>query len=309
MKKTIVFLKSHFNWIILGITFFFLFHAFKIHWQGVKSVNITARSGILILGGVVVSAIAHFCSAWTWVQLLHLLQQPLSFAQGIRVYLRTNLAKYIPGNIWHFSGRIQALMAVGSSLGMASLSVMLEPILLLVGGLAIALSGSLFLSSIYPYSVWLKGLSLIGIICVFSLLHPLILNPVVRFLSKKKGQSEPSTSVAIKEYPFVPLLGSLGFQILRGMGFVLVLNAFMPIHLAQLPFILSIFSVAWFLGMVIPGAPGGIGVFETTALTLLSANGMNLDEGLCLTSLAVFRLVSLAAEAMGAGLTFTLKNH
>ncbi|WP_354635191.1 hypothetical protein [Planktothricoides raciborskii] len=36
--------------------------------------------------------------------------------------------------------------------------------------------------------------------------------------------------------------------------------------------VLSAFSFAWLLGLVLPGAPGGIGIFEATAIALLQNN-------------------------------------
>jgi uncharacterized membrane protein YbhN (UPF0104 family) len=33
--------------------------------------------------------------------------------------------------------------------------------------------------------------------------------------------------------------------------------------------LLGAFSLAWLLGLVVPGAPGGLGVFEATAIALL----------------------------------------
>ena len=59
------------------------------------------------------------------------------------------------------------------------------------------------------------------------------------------------------------------------------------------------FSIAWLLGLVVPGAPGGIGVFEAVAIALL---GNQLPTGLLISSVALYRLISTLAEALGAGL-------
>jgi len=46
--------------------------------------------------------------------------------------------------------------------------------------------------------------------------------------------------------------------------------ALKPLELSQIPLLLGAFSFAWLLGWAsCPGAPGGIGVFEATALVLL----------------------------------------
>ncbi|MGA1625072.1 MAG: hypothetical protein ACO4AJ_05485 [Prochlorothrix sp.] len=65
------------------------------------------------------------------------------------------------------------------------------------------------------------------------------------------------------------------------------------------------FSGAWVAGVVIPGAPGGLGVFEATALALLqgqSAQGLVLAPAGILVTLGFYRLVSTLAEAVGAAI-------
>ncbi|MBE9139168.1 UPF0104 family protein, partial [Nodosilinea sp. LEGE 07088] len=59
------------------------------------------------------------------------------------------------------------------------------------------------------------------------------------------------------------------------------------------------FSLAWLAGLVIPGAPGGMGVFEAIAVTLLQDT---LSMGVVLSAVALYRLVGTVAEAAGAGL-------
>jgi uncharacterized membrane protein YbhN (UPF0104 family) len=52
------------------------------------------------------------------------------------------------------------------------------------------------------------------------------------------------------------------------------------------------------LGLIIPGAPGGMGVFEATAIALLNPNYFS--SVYFLAGLALFRLVSIIAEALAA---------
>jgi hypothetical protein len=93
------------------------------------------------------------------------------------------------------------------------------------------------------------------------------------------------------------VLGELGFLALRGAGFVLVLQAVAPVSAGELPVVLGAFSWAWLLGLVVPGAPGGIGVFEATVTVLLDGH---FGAGTILIAAAFYRLVSVLAEAAGA---------
>ena len=112
-----------------------------------------------------------------------------------------------------------------------------------------------------------------------------------------------NSSTQLKRYPFLPLFGELAFLGLRSLGFVAVLMALTPLSWSQLPAILSGFSLAWMLGLVIPGAPGGIGVFEATAIALLGQS-TTLSNWIILSAVALYRLVSTLAEAIGAGVAW-----
>jgi glycosyltransferase 2 family protein len=79
----------------------------------------------------------------------------------------------------------------------------------------------------------------------------------------------------------------------------LTLSALNPIAPAQIPLIFSAFSFSWVLGLVVPGAPGGIGVFEATAIALLNSQ---IPTGTILGGVALYRLISILAELIGAGL-------
>jgi hypothetical protein len=76
---------------------------------------------------------------WGWI--LKEFNQPVKAPWAIRVFLKTNIAKYLPGNVWHFYGRVWAARKAGISLEAAILSVVLEPLLMAASALLIALIG------------------------------------------------------------------------------------------------------------------------------------------------------------------------
>ncbi len=113
------------------------------------------------------------------------------------------------------------------------------------------------------------------------------------------GAREPK----IRRYPILPLLGEMGFLLLRGSGFVLAVVAMLPpaepLTIEVLPVLLGGFSMSWLLGLVVPGAPGGVGVFEATAVGLLQTH---FPTGVLLGAIAFYRLISILAEAVTAAL-------
>ena len=276
-------LKPYFRWFILGATLFFLVKTLKDNWQEVTHVSFQSGGWVYLAIAFSLTFLAHFWSAWVWSWILAAFKQPLGGFLAIRVYLITNIAKYLPGNIWHFYGRIQAIVKAGGTAPVASVAVLLEPLLMAAAALLMAISSG-------SGSIWLQ---LLGLILVLTGIHPRILNQVIHHLSRLKGNP---TDVELKSYPWLLLLGEWVFVVLRGMGFIGVMLAFTPVSISQIPYLLSVFSLAWLLGLIVPGAPGGLGIFEATAIAAL--NPTEFPPGLVLATVAVYRLISILAEAV-----------
>jgi hypothetical protein len=289
--------------VVLGGTLFFLAKALKDHWQEVAAIRIDAVGWASLVIALGITLLAHVWSGWVWTWMLHELNQPVTDAQFVQIYLKTNIAKYLPGNVWHYYGRITAAKNAGVPASAATLSVLLEPLLMAAAALVLVLIG------IQPTAsnsrVTLQGLPLIGLALVLIAVHPRFLNAAIYFLGKLKLKTtHPNTvddSFQIVRYPLKPLLGELGFIGLRGTGFLLTLLAFRHLELRQIPLLLGTFSFAWLLGLVVPGAPGGLGVFEATVIALLQHH---FSGGLIISAIALYRIVSILAEATGAGLAW-----
>lgn len=310
LKQAFSRFKPYLRWLILGGTLFFLVSALRQHWAEVVKLRIEPSGWALLTIALGVTLLAHIWSGWVWGWILRELHQPAHGVWAVQTYLKTNIAKYLPGNVWHFYGRVVAAKNAGFAGSAAALSVLLEPLLMAAAALTIAL---LSVRSQY------QGLQLLGLVVVLVGIHPLVLNPLLKIASKLKGkkaiepdQTTPSLTkpteqqnppekqgLQIKRYPFLPLLGELLFVGLRGTGFVLTVMVLNPVNWPQVPPLMGAFGIAWLLGLVIPGAPGGIGVFEVTAVALLDGQ---FPPAPILGSIALYRLISTLAEAIGAGL-------
>lgn len=198
-----------------------------------------------------------------------------------------------------------AAKQAGFPIEAATLSVLLEPLLMVAAALVIALTNA--------QQNWIvQALCLAGVLLA---IHPRVLNPLLKLAGRLKGSvkkaeatesaSVPAAPLQVGRYPLLPLLGEIGFVGLRGIGFLLTLLTFQSVELSQVPAVLSAFSLAWVLGLVIPGAPGGTGVFEATAIALLERT---FPVGSILGGVALYRLISILAEASGAGLAYVYPN-
>ena len=296
-------MKKIFRWLILGGTLFFLLKALKDNWLGVSAIRISATGWLILVAATFITLLAHIWAGWIWTWVLRELNQTVSSPEFIQVYLKTNIAKYLPGNIWHYYGRIMAAKNANIPTNIATLSVLLEPLLMLAAALIIiVLFGSELVVNNLKFNLVI--LQFLSLIIVLGILHPRFLNPAIKLLDrwknkKSNGENQLINSFIIKRYPVKPLLGELVFLGLRAAGFILTMLALTSLTWAQIPFLVGVFSCAWVLGLVVPGAPGGLGVFETTAMLLLQ---YHFPAALVISAIALYRLISILAETVGAAL-------
>ncbi|MBW4442503.1 MAG: flippase-like domain-containing protein [Plectolyngbya sp. WJT66-NPBG17] len=277
------FSKSALRWLILTTVVFFLFQSLQKHWQEVTKLRIDAAGVACLAIAIGVTLFAHIFAGFVWSWILRFLSYRVSGSWGAQTYLKTNIAKYLPGNVWHFYGRIRAAKQIGIPIAPATLSILLESLLM---------AGAACLFAIAGFHTWLQGAIAIGILIA---IHPIFLN----LLLKQVGKLKQSTPIRLERYPLLPLLGEIGFLGLRSIGFVLTFLTLRPISGAELPLLISGFAWAWLLGFLIPGLPGGVGVFEAISVALL---GQAFPSGQVLGAVVLYRFVNTLAEGIGAGL-------
>jgi uncharacterized membrane protein YbhN (UPF0104 family) len=287
-------LKPVLRWLILGAVLFFLLKTLQTHWREVASLRIDAAGLACLAIALGITLLAHIFAGYVWAWIFKDLAHPMAGAWGAQVYLKTNIAKYLPGNVWHFYGRVSAATKVGIPVEAATLSVVLEPLLMAAAACILAIVG---IQQLVTHSNSIFGLQLLVPILILCGIHPKFFNPVLKRVSKLKKNT--SQTLRIHRYPLVPLLGEIGFLGLRSLGFILTLSAITPIDPTSFSLLIGAFSWAWLLGLITPGLPGGVGVFEAVILALL---GQHFPAGEILGVVALYRLVNTIAEGLGAGL-------
>ena len=300
MKQMLAQIKPYLRWFILGGVLFFLVKTVRDRFTSVTVVRIDESGWLILAIALTVTIMAHVWSGWVWTWILAIFHQPLETKEGIRVYLVTNIAKYSPGNIWHFYGRISAVSKKGGSKGAATLSVLLEPLLMAAAALLVGLVSSILIEERIDIergtiALWLQ---FAGLVAVLIGIQPRILNTLLHRLSRSKNKADADAAKTIKltKYPLAPFLGEIGFVILRGSGFILTFMALQNVTWQQVPQLFTAFSFAWLLGLIVPGAPGGLGVFEVTAYGLLNDVQFPTE----IAAVALYRLISILAEAIAA---------
>lgn len=130
------------GYIILAVSFIYLFYTGYRHWNDILFVlpvfswKWAGLIGFLGLAYAIISIILPLA----WRRVIILLGGNLSFVDSFSVFGRSQAAKYIPGNVFHFVGRQVFGSEIGLPNGVLVLSMIIETCLLGLAAAVIAFS-------------------------------------------------------------------------------------------------------------------------------------------------------------------------
>lgn len=204
----------------------------------------------------------------------------------------------MPGGIWHFVSRYNKLRLELSNEKSIE-SILLEPILMLVAGfIFVPIRG--FNISIYIVC-WSSTLVFLPAFRQFLIkklkeMKATVFTDNDNFKDRNLASHSENISISMS-YPFKALFVEIIFLLFRFLGFLCCINAFFSGSLIPQGVLISSFSLAWIVGLIVPAAPGGLGVFESVILFSL---GSHLPEAPLLASLLFYRLVSTVSDILAA---------
>ena len=283
----------------------FVLAALLGHGRQLLQLSLDGQGWCWLLLGVGFSLSSLTANACAWGLCLRWLGQQPRWIALIALFLSSNLRKYLPGGVWHLVARLRALKAEPGleapleqqplTTPQALVAVLLDPLLAAVAALALV-----------PLGGWQSGLALICLLPL-GLLLPRWLNPLMCRLEQQRawqwsqrglleGEAD-AVPPLLHGYPWQPLVAGLGFVLLRFAGFACCVQAFDLSFALGWGGWLSGFALAWTVGLVVPGAPGGLGVFEAVLLLRLA---FAVPEAPLLAVVISYRLVSTLADLIGA---------
>lgn len=167
---------------VMVVTLGFLGWTLYDRWAELGRIDLKKVSVSWLIASTGLTLLGHICNGIAWGAALRALGAKVSATWAVRVYLQTNIAKYTPGKVWHFYGRILAGKTIGIGRGTILLSVLIESVQLAVIasvlGLGLFVFGGKTLQPIQGLT--LLAVALVGIVS----LKPQILNRGLRQLTR-----------------------------------------------------------------------------------------------------------------------------
>lgn len=239
------------------------------------SVYATPRAAL----GIVVAAVSWACGApllaWAWSKLLVGLgvrkpQRELFGIIGI-----TQFAKYIPGNVAQYIGRVGMSLARGIPARPLAVTLILETLLVIAAAVVVGVIAGAWSEvgrqlvrnhasqlALIATVVVLAGVGLL----VFRRLAPALLRRFApRYAPVLDGTLLPPQADLARAFALY-----CAMYVVAGIGLILLARFLLPDAPHEYWLLLAVFALAWVVGFVTPGAPGGFGVREGLMLLMLA---------------------------------------
>lgn len=210
-------------------------------------------------------------------------------------YFVGQLGKYVPGGVWPIVGRAEMAHRGGASRTAAYGSTLLS-----LGStyLAALMTAAIFMAILglrgggSSWAVWLVLVVPVGLV----LLHPRVVSRVVSVVSRISGRNldlpvaswSRSVSIVLLHLPAWLAISGATYLVSQALGGG---ASFDRVGVAT--------CVAWFLGFVVIGLPGGLGVREAVFVALVAP----MDPAIAAAVALVSRVVFVVVDLVGAGLS------
>lgn len=232
--------------ILVVLSIFFLAYKFYQLKNLVQLGDFFSRHSLLIVVLVVIYGLNNFLLSCGWKNILDALDERINHPTAIQIFGISQIAKYVPGNVFQFAGKQILSLEYGLEAKKVIKSQFFEVIFLI-------------LSSLY-FSLVVFMLNFLHISLYYSVGASLGLAVLGLAIARKAGTG----------YLF-SLISYMLFMLISGGVFFTICSVLsaVPYDMAQAVYIISCFVAAWFLGFIMPGAPAGLGIRESVLIFLL----------------------------------------
>jgi len=282
--KNIFFLIS-----IFYFTYYLILNIEDISFQINKEINYS-----YIFLSFLFCILSIYFNGVAWKNIIIWFGQDLKNHNLISFYALTNSLKYVPGGVWHFVERFTFLRKKINE-ELAFCINLIEPYFMLSASLLLTSLGviynPLFLLFLLPSIFLHRNLIYIIIIKLQS-----FKNKSIRIFKVNDTKRNFADKIKIKSsFPFKIIFFEIVFILFKFLGFIFCFYIFNNLSNLDYLFIFTIFCLSWSIGLIIPAAPGGIGVFEGCFLFLI---GDDHNQVYLIMSLIIFRFISSSADLL-----------
>jgi len=282
--------------ILMLLSFAFIVN--RIIAYGVNFNRIDSFSTLIIS---IVSAVIYAILVIALATIFHFLLKIFSSADispkdSIFIYCKSNLYKYLPGNIFHYIGRNQIALDNEISHGGPIAATIAEMLLLTIAALitAIVFAGQHAIKwSLDNYSAR-QVIIFVGLI-VMVLAVGVILFSVISKRKMADGKIKPANRIRFTA-AIIFIVMYIIFFILNGVMFIVLLQSIGAALSNGLIFpVIGMYTLSWMIGFITPGAPAGLGIREAIMSALLFGV---VEVEVVISAVVVYRIITILGDVV-----------
>ena len=246
--------------------------------------QLLSRHWIAVLSAGLLYGLAYVPMTRAWIVLARgagARSEPRALAE---IFLTSQIAKYLPGNVAQFLGRAYAAHRIGVPLTVTGLALTLE------------VAGVLIASALLVGCAWSLGLggsiSEAGAVYLLPLAGAVI--AAVAAIAVIAGRRD-GIHRSVRSFIAATLLHMLTLLLVAGGHLVIAVSLVGHANAAMIGEIAAAILTSWMIGFAAPGAPAGLGLREMTFVAMLSGS---YAPGALVLAAAAFRLVTVGGDLL-----------
>lgn len=282
---------------------FVIYAVFKLDIEFEKLAN--PRAILILLTGALGVTFTVYFLAYAWKNTLDYLSGHSNrFKDVAHVYGKANIGKYLPGNVMHYVER----NLFATKIGLGQLDLAISSVIEVVGIIVVALLFSVICAheallkaaKQYVKPQYLLILGILAVIAMIVVIFICIKNEKIRNMAKRLFNWKFVLVFIANLVIYAIVLAILGAILVLVCGFIFGVD----LRAKEVGAIITYYMLAWVLGFVVPGAPGGIGVREAILVLLLSPV---IGDNVTLSAALIHRLISIIGDFIGYVVALMLK--
>lgn len=309
------------------LTFFALIYLINIiahfDWNALKFKNPIMSIAFILLFGVWASLFL-FIGAYNWKLILEFISSSAIPLRDIfQVYLKSNVAKYLPGSVMHYAGRNYLGNKLGWKNSEVAFSSLLEYIfgagttgiiiIIFIGAGLINIPPQLSLTINFHRILGYSAMGITGGLFIVVLIY------VYRYFSSKELFRVTSKKLWNRAKQFftrrffvlvVKLFSiSLLCFLLNSLFYFYLCDLVLDFHIkpADIFNVYAALGIANYSSILTPGIPSGFGVKESVSFLLISAYGY--PKEILMISILAYRMASVLGDFLAFGIALWVGNR
>jgi glycosyltransferase 2 family protein len=223
---------------------------------------------------VVVGVGMNACLGLAWRSVLASSGNEITRRWAVATYAMTHVARYVPGNIFHYAGRQAVGMAAGLPARSLARASLLELLMVAASGVLLGLYAVPLMVPGFQGGAWPLLVSCAVLIAPWIVLR-------VRGQAMARALAYYLIYLVASAVTFIVLVRAHGGTVSGGVGGLAAVG--------------GAYVAAWLIGMITPGAPAGLGVREAVVLFFLRSS---MDAPTLLFAVLATRIIAVCADAL-----------